>query len=513
MTSRIANDYQILEEIGHGAQGRIFKAVRKSDGQRVVIKQLNVSSVKSWKEYELFKREGEVLKSLDVPGVAHFYDAVECLDEEPAYSYIVQEYIDGASLQTMMTSGHRFRTEEVYDILIQTLKILGALHRHQPPVIHRDIKPSNILLRPVDGDNDMVYLIDFGAVANPQVQSGGSTVAGTYGYMPPEQLTGKPQPESDIYALAAVAVHLMSGRSPADMPVKDFHLIFEPDLQNLPPVVVNTLRQMLEPDISKRLTDIQQIKKLFNDFRDNTYPVVQNAFANDAEYDIALRDVESLGQPGNIELWQRLSDSTPRPLPKAYQRIELSQPDVVESSTNPLCVGNLYEHKWKDVILKPGRFEYGHLKKLLIISVVASLCVGLGIGGSYLFRAYDIGLFQYLGMFGCVVLFGALLLTLFDLFGLIFSIPGAFRRLANVPKEPALTKSVVRNDRLEKLLKEGRKTIATITEVEFVPCPDDATELALFICNNELDESKKNLKENPGCKAIRRDTPMFRIKY
>lgn len=501
--------YHFIRQIGHGSQGKVFLAEQTETGKKVAIKQLNIESVKNWKEYDLFHREAEVLSSLNIKGVAKLYETIECLDDNPPCSYIVQEYIQGQTLNDMLKAGHRFSLTRVYEILLQLLDILEKLHSHEPPVIHRDIKPSNILLKPVDGDNYLVYLIDFGAVANPQVQSGGSTVAGTYGYMPPEQLTGKPQPASDIYALAAVAVHLMSGRSPADMPVKDFHLIFEPDLQNLPPVVVSTLRQMLEPDISKRLTKISQIKILFTDFLNNIYPEVQNVNANYADYNIALCNVETLGQPGNIELWQRLCDKTPRSLPNAYKEIKLNQPDVVESWTNPLCVRQLYEHKWKDVILKPGRINYGHLKKLLIVCFGALLCIGLALAGSYMHvRKAEVFI-----PLGGAVLLGALLLTLLDLFGLIFSIPGAFRRLMNVPKEPAFTKTVFQDDRLKKLLREGRKTIATITEVEFVPCPDDATELALFICDNEHDESKKNLKENPGCKVIRRDTPMFRIKY
>ncbi len=144
----ISARYAFTEEIGHGAQGRIYKAIRLSDNRTVVIKQLNVSSVKTWKEYELFKREGEVLKSLDMPGVAHFYDAIECLDEEPAYSYIVQEFIPGASLKKMIDAGHRFKMDDVYEILIQSLDILARLHDHEPSVIHRDIKPSNIMITP-----------------------------------------------------------------------------------------------------------------------------------------------------------------------------------------------------------------------------------------------------------------------------------------------------------------------------------------------------------------------------
>ena len=104
----ITEEYQIFREIGHGAQGRIFEARRIADDTIVVVKQLNIDSIKTWKEYELFNREAEVLKSLDFDGVAKFYDAIECLDDDPPCSYIIQEYINGASLQKMLSDGHRF---------------------------------------------------------------------------------------------------------------------------------------------------------------------------------------------------------------------------------------------------------------------------------------------------------------------------------------------------------------------------------------------------------------------
>ena len=311
----LRDKYTFEREIGHGTQGRIYLAKRNEDGLMVAIKQLNIESVKNWKAYDLFRRESDVLASLDIPGVAKFYDAIECLDDDPPCSYIVQEFIEGKSLAEMIKSGHRFALNRVYDIILQLLAILKQLHAHVPPVIHRDIKPSNILLKPLSGDDYQIYLIDFGAVANPQVQGGGSTVAGTFGYMAPEQMMGKPEPASDIYSLGAVAVHLISGRSPADMPVKDFHLIFEPEMQNMPPALVATLRRMLAPNAADRLCDIDVLSGLFTAFSESIYSS-QSHFSGESmsegEFEARLKAVEYYGQEGNLELWQRLPDETPR---------------------------------------------------------------------------------------------------------------------------------------------------------------------------------------------------------
>ncbi|MBO4350640.1 MAG: serine/threonine protein kinase, partial [Proteobacteria bacterium] len=311
----LRDKYTLIQEIGHGTQGRIYLAETTADHFQVAIKQLMIESVTNWKAYELFHREAEVLSSLRIRGVARFYDAIECLTDDPPCSYIVQEYIPGQSLNDMLKAGHRFSLDRVYDIILQLLGIIGKLWLHNPPVIHRDIKPSNIILKPLGGDEFMVYLIDFGAVASPKVQGGGSTVAGTYGYMPPEQLMGKPVPQSDIYSLAAVAVHLITGISPANLPVKDFHLIFEPEMQNMPPALVQTLREMLEPNVESRLCDMEELCHRFLDFSHAVYDSRLTglvAALSDEAYFAKLKDVQYYGQDGNIELWQRLPDQTPR---------------------------------------------------------------------------------------------------------------------------------------------------------------------------------------------------------
>ena len=321
--SSLAGSYRFIKEIGHGSQGRIYLAKRLSDDQNVVIKQLNIDSIKTWKEYTLFKREGDVLSTLQIDGVARFYEYKECLEDRPPCAYIVQEYIQGETIQTMLNRSHRFEIHEVYDIILQLLNILDQLQKHDPPIIHRDIKPSNVMLEPKVGGYK-AYLIDFGAVANPQLQGGGSTVAGTYGYMAPEQLMGTPSPASDIYSLGALIVYLLSGVSPADMQTKDFRLMFEPELQFLEPSVVQILRQMLEPDTKKRLADIQKLKDAFYSFSIGRFDLnsgksaPKQAGSYDDNYIKRLRAVSGYGDPGNIELWSELPDELPRQIPSGY---------------------------------------------------------------------------------------------------------------------------------------------------------------------------------------------------
>ena len=337
----LAEKYQYIQKLGQGSQAKVFLAQRLSDKKNVAIKQLDIASVSNWKSYDLFQREAAVLASLHVDGVARFYEAIECLDDAHPCSYLVQEYIEGKSLGDMLKSGHRFSIDEVYDILIQMLTILNQLHSRPHPVIHRDIKPSNIMLTPTD-DGYRVTLIDFGAVANPQVQRGGSTVAGTYGYMSPEQMMGHPQPASDIYSLAAVAVELFTGVSPASMPVKDFHLIFEPQMQSHPHMLVETLRKMLDPDIAKRECNCLGLIETFKQYKNGNFERKDDIVAMDSKYDTKLSEVSNMVASGNIALWQALPDQTPRNVPQAYRFANWSEIKAAFGFIDTLSYKNYY---------------------------------------------------------------------------------------------------------------------------------------------------------------------------
>ena len=181
----IAGRYDVLECMGQGSQGEVYRARRRTDGAEVAIKVMHIKSVKNWKMYELFHREAKVLSAIDIEGVAKFYEAIEDLESADPVSVIVQQFVDGHALSEFIKAHHRFLLCDIADILIQLTKILERLHHSNPPIIHRDIKPSNIMLEDLPRGY-RVWLIDFGAVANPQVKDGGSTVAGTYGYMAPE---------------------------------------------------------------------------------------------------------------------------------------------------------------------------------------------------------------------------------------------------------------------------------------------------------------------------------------
>lgn len=316
----IAGRYDVLECMGQGSQGEVYRARRRTDGAEVAIKVMHIKSVKNWKMYELFHREAQVLSTIDIEGVAKFYEAIEDLESADPVSVIVQQFVDGHALSEFIKAHHRFLLCDIADILIQLTKILERLHHSNPPIIHRDIKPSNIMLEDLPRGY-RVWLIDFGAVANPQVKDGGSTVAGTYGYMAPEQLMGQPKPASDLYSMAVMAFYMLTGVPPEAIEVQDFRLLIDPHLQNLPFPVTVLLRQMLEPHIDQRLTDTNKILRALEQIKKSNFnglqSLVQDGFV---AKEVEVLPMKSYKQGGCVEQWDALSDVLPRKLPSVIEK-------------------------------------------------------------------------------------------------------------------------------------------------------------------------------------------------
>lgn len=213
-TPLIADRYQVLRTLGQGAFGRTLLAHDQVAGRHVAIKVLDTSKVDSFKGFELFEREAAVLRSVRHHGVPEIYDSLRATWEGRQAASLVMEYIEGKSLATLIEERHHLDPTEASHILLELLGVLDYLHGRVPPILHRDIKPANIILRP-DG---FPTLVDFGAVRSALHAPGhdGSTIVGTYGYMPYEQHMGQATPSSDLYALAATHLHLLTGRAPPE---------------------------------------------------------------------------------------------------------------------------------------------------------------------------------------------------------------------------------------------------------------------------------------------------------
>lgn len=212
--THIAGRYEVLRTLGQGAFGRTFLARDPEAGREVAIKMLDTQKVDSFKGFELFEREAAVLRSVRHHGVPEIYDSLRAEWEGRPAAFLVMEYVSGKSLEALIAERHHLDPAEATHILLELLGVLDYLHGRVPPILHRDIKPANIILRP-DG---FPTLVDFGAVRSAIHAPGrdGSTIVGTYGYMPYEQHMGQATPSSDLYALAATFIHLLTGRAPPE---------------------------------------------------------------------------------------------------------------------------------------------------------------------------------------------------------------------------------------------------------------------------------------------------------
>ncbi|MGB5960042.1 MAG: serine/threonine-protein kinase [Coleofasciculaceae cyanobacterium] len=245
----IAQRYRIVAPLGQGAFGTTYEAEDLTNYQRVAIKALSLSQLTDWKSLDLFEREARVLETLNHPAIPKYLDYFHEDTAEDHQFYLVQELVVGESLADLVKKGWHGDEAEIKKIAAQVLKILDYLHHLNPSVIHRDIKPQNIIRRSDGG----VYLVDFGAVQDDYRQTliRGGTFVGTLGYMPPEQFRGQVFFASDLYALGATILFLLTHRAPADLPQCRMKINFRERVQ-ISPEFANWLEKMLEPAAEDR---------------------------------------------------------------------------------------------------------------------------------------------------------------------------------------------------------------------------------------------------------------------
>jgi serine/threonine protein kinase len=248
--------YQLQKQLGNNAGRQTWLAVDLATQAReqVIVKLLPFSPQLHWDDLKLFEREAQVLKHLNHPCIPKYRDyfSTEASNSgELPWFGLVQDYIQGDSLQQLLNKGKRFTQAGVKEIAIQLLEILIYLHQLSPAVLHRDIKPSNIIW----GKNRQAYLVDFGAVQEKAKAEGATfTVVGTGGYAPPEQLWGKAVPASDLYALGATLIHLLTGTAPVDLPQRQMRLQFR-DQVSLTPSFAHWLESLTHPDPELRFSN------------------------------------------------------------------------------------------------------------------------------------------------------------------------------------------------------------------------------------------------------------------
>jgi serine/threonine protein kinase len=254
--------YQILEELGRGAMGIVYKALDPAIGRTIAIKTIHLSQLSNPEERQRVRkrllREAQSAGLLSHPNIVTIYDVLEKED----YAYIFMEFVNGASLEKLLRKRSLPDRVSLLHFLRQVAEALDYAHRKG--IIHRDIKPANIIISEGGpGVERMAKIADFGVakfVSHDMTHSG--TTIGTPNYMSPEQIQGAAvDGRSDQFSLAVVIYELLSGEKPfaAETLPALFYLICKQDPKpieqantSLTDTVGKVLQRALAKDANQR---------------------------------------------------------------------------------------------------------------------------------------------------------------------------------------------------------------------------------------------------------------------
>jgi WD40 repeat protein/tRNA A-37 threonylcarbamoyl transferase component Bud32 len=215
--------YELLERLGHGGMGVVYKARQKSLGRTVALKMVLAGAHASPEELARFRREAEAVAKLAHPNIVQIHE----IGEHAGLPFLSLELVAGGALDKRLGGAPQPARDAAS--LIETLA-RAVHHAHLQNVVHRDLKPANILMT----DSGIAKITDFGlarlGAGSGQTQSG--DILGTPSYMAPEQAAGRSSaigPATDVYALGATLYELLTGRPPfrAESPLHTLRLVMD----------------------------------------------------------------------------------------------------------------------------------------------------------------------------------------------------------------------------------------------------------------------------------------------
>jgi serine/threonine protein kinase/tetratricopeptide (TPR) repeat protein len=202
-------DYELLEEIGRGGQGVVFRARQKSLDRTVALKVISLGQWASEAHLKRFRREAEAAASLDHPSIVPIYD----VGERDGSCYFSMKFVEGGQLDEVVRRAP-MSIRRAVELMLRLARTVHYAHEHN--ILHRDIKPGNILL----DQKGEPHLTDFGLARLVETESTMTRtleVLGTPSYMAPEQAVGNNAAVSsvtDVYGLGAVLYQLLTGHPP-----------------------------------------------------------------------------------------------------------------------------------------------------------------------------------------------------------------------------------------------------------------------------------------------------------
>ena len=209
-------EYQLLEELGHGGMGTVYKALHTKLDRVVALKVLVKGRVEDGRAIARFEREMKAIGRLDHPQIVRAHDARE-IEDRPV---LIMEYVEGLDLARLVGRAGPLRVSDACELARQAAVGLQYVHEHG--LVHRDIKPSNLMLTP----RGEIKILDLG-LARFHHQRGGSDemtgtgqTMGTADYMAPEQASDSHSADirADVYSLGCTLFKLLAGRAPFEGP-------------------------------------------------------------------------------------------------------------------------------------------------------------------------------------------------------------------------------------------------------------------------------------------------------
>ncbi len=267
----LSNRYRVLSVLGDGGFGKTFlvEDTQMPSNRRCVLKQLkpvhdNPQTGQMVKDR--FQREAAILETLgegheQIPRLYAYFS-------EADQFYLVEEWVEGDTLTQRVQREGPLPEKTVQNLVASLLPVIA--HVHSEGIVHRDIKPDNIILRSHDSKP---VLIDFGAVKetmntliNSHENSSHSIVVGTPGYMPSEQLAGRPVFASDLYSIGMTAIYALTGRIPQDIDVDPStgELMWRQLVPNLTPEFGNFLDCATHMSASSRFPVVKEMQSILN---------------------------------------------------------------------------------------------------------------------------------------------------------------------------------------------------------------------------------------------------------
>ncbi len=310
----IADRYRLIEQVGEGGMGAVYRGEHVSLRKRVAVKFLHPELSRITDVIARFEREAIAAANLEHPNVVAAHDFGKTDDGQ---FFLVMEYVEGPSIRSVLDSVGRLEPERALKI---ARHIAAALHRaHAMGIVHRDLKPDNVVLVEREGDPDFAKVLDFGIAKVGSATLGGAArqltqagmVFGTPDYMAPEQALGATvDARADQYAFGVLVFEMITGKRPFES--DDVMILLSKHMTAAPPAASSIVGRGVLPD------EIDEIlARMLAKSAGDRFPAVSDAMhALDAAFGITPG---SLGTPPHgIRL--------PAPEPVAAQDIEPSTP-------------------------------------------------------------------------------------------------------------------------------------------------------------------------------------------